>query len=219
MSNWSSGTSPTRVVCGGQSPAVTRSCIWRPWSAFRSRWLRRPKPSGSTPLGTANLLEAARLAGVRRFVLASTCAVYGDLPGRKDEGSPTAPLVPYAASKLMAEQWVQVYTRSFGMEGVILRYFNVYGPRQRADSPYSGVLARWCTAAGGGRAVPCLWRRQPDAGFRLRARRGARQPAGGDRRSVDVGRCVQRGHRPLCELERGPGRAGTRGAESCSASI
>lgn len=107
----------------------------------------------SNTLGTATLLEAARLAGVRRFVLASTCAVYGDLPGRKDERSPTAPLAPYAASKLMAEHWVQVYTRSYGMEGVILRYFNVYGPRQRADSPYSGVLARWCTAVAAGE--PC----------------------------------------------------------------
>jgi UDP-glucose 4-epimerase len=96
--------------------------------------------------GTANVLEAARQAGMRRFVLASTCAVYGDLPGRKDEGSPVLPLSPYAASKLMAEQWAQLYTTAYGLETVVLRYFNVYGPRQRADSPYSGVLARWCTA-------------------------------------------------------------------------
>jgi nucleoside-diphosphate-sugar epimerase len=92
------------------------------------------------------LLEAARQVGMRRFVLASTCAVYGDLPGRKNEQSPVLPLSPYAASKLMAEQWAQVYTSAFGLETVVLRYFNVYGPRQRADSPYSGVLARWCTA-------------------------------------------------------------------------
>jgi UDP-glucose 4-epimerase len=97
-------------------------------------------------VGTANVLEAARQAGMRRFVLASTCAVYGDLPGRKDEGSTVLPLSPYAASKLMAEQWAQLYTTAYGLETVVLRYFNVYGPRQRADSPYSGVLARWCTA-------------------------------------------------------------------------
>ena len=97
-------------------------------------------------VGTANVLEAARQVGMRRFVLASTCAVYGDLPGRKDEQSPVQPLSPYAASKLMAEQWAQVYTAAYGLETVVLRYFNVYGPRQRADSPYSGVLARWCTA-------------------------------------------------------------------------
>ncbi len=94
--------------------------------------------------GTVTALEAARQAGVRRCVLASTCAVYGDLPGRKTEDSPTLPLVPYAAGKLMAEQWVQLYARAYAMETVVLRYFNVYGSRQRADSPYSGVLARWC---------------------------------------------------------------------------
>jgi UDP-glucose 4-epimerase len=103
--------------------------------------------------GAVTVLDAARQAGVRRFVLASTCAVYGDLPGRKEEDSPTQPLVPYAASKLMAEQWVQLYARAYGMETVVLRYFNVYGPRQRADSPYSGVLARWCAAIGQGQ--PC----------------------------------------------------------------
>ncbi len=97
-------------------------------------------------VGTANVLEAARQVGMRRFVLASTCAVYGDLPGRKDELSPVQPLSPYAAATVMAEQWAQVYTAAYGLQTVILRYFNVYGPRQRADSPYSGVLARWCTA-------------------------------------------------------------------------
>ncbi len=97
--------------------------------------------------GTVGLLEAARRAGIRRVVLASTCAVYGDLPGRKTEESPVQPLVPYAASKRMAEQWLQLYAVAYGMETVVLRYFNVYGPRQRADSPYSGVIARWCDAA------------------------------------------------------------------------
>ena len=103
--------------------------------------------------GTVTVLEAARQAGVPRFVLASTCAIYGDLPGRKTENSPTLPLVPYAASKLMAEQWVQLYARAYAMQTVVLRYFNVYGPRQRADSPYSGVLARWCDAVRQGQ--PC----------------------------------------------------------------
>ncbi|MCS6827480.1 MAG: NAD-dependent epimerase/dehydratase family protein [Caldilinea sp.] len=103
--------------------------------------------------GTVTVLEAARRHGVRRFVLASTCAVYGDLPGRKDETSPVQPLVPYAASKLMAEQWAQMYARAYAMETVVLRYFNVYGPRQRADSPYSGVLARWRAAVR--RGEPC----------------------------------------------------------------
>ena len=97
--------------------------------------------------GTVGLLEAARQDGVRRAVMASTCAVYGDLPGRKSEDSLVQPLVPYAASKRMAEQWLQLYAVAYGMETVVLRYFNVYGPRQRADSPYSGVIARRCDAA------------------------------------------------------------------------
>jgi UDP-glucose 4-epimerase len=104
-------------------------------------------------VGTANVLEAARQANLRRFVLASTCAVYGDLPGVQDETSPVLPRSPYATAKLAAETWAQLYTTAYGLETVILRYFNVYGPRQRADSPYSGVLARWCTAVQAGQ--PC----------------------------------------------------------------
>jgi len=101
-------------------------------------------------VGTANLLDAARAAGVHRFVLASTCAVYGDVPGVKDEEAPIRPLVPYSASKLMAEDLLRCYALCYGMQTVRLRYFNVYGPRQRADSPYSGVIARWCAAARSG---------------------------------------------------------------------
>ncbi len=103
--------------------------------------------------GTALLLAAAQEQRVRRFVLASTCAVYGDLPGRKDETAPLQPMSPYAAAKQMAEVWVQLYARAYGLETVILRYFNVYGPRQRADSPYSGVIARWCDAASNRRTL------------------------------------------------------------------
>ena len=105
-------------------------------------------------VGTINLLEAARVNGVRRFMLASTCAIYGSSAGRKCETAPVDPLVPYAASKLMAEQAGQSYAIAFGLEFVAVRYFNVYGPRQRADSPYSGVIARWCDAVQAGQ--PCL---------------------------------------------------------------
>jgi UDP-glucose 4-epimerase len=105
--------------------------------------------------GTAHVLDAARLSPKKpRVVLASTSAVYGDLPGRKTEDSPIAPLVPYATSKLMAEQLLDVYARCYDLPVVRLRYFNVYGPRQRADSPYSGVLAKWTSAIAAGQ--PCL---------------------------------------------------------------
>ena len=104
--------------------------------------------------GTINVLDAARVNGVKRFMLASTCAIYGSSAGRKSELSPIEPLVPYASSKLMAEQAGQSYATAFGLEFVAVRYFNVFGSRQRADSPYSGVIARWCDAAKAGK--PCL---------------------------------------------------------------
>jgi nucleoside-diphosphate-sugar epimerase len=104
--------------------------------------------------GTINVLEAAYREGVKRVVIASTCAVYGDLPGKKAESTPTAPLVPYASSKLMAEEAAQIYARCYDLEVVRLRYFNVYGARQQADSPYSGVIARWCDRVSAGE--PCM---------------------------------------------------------------
>lgn len=93
--------------------------------------------------GTLNLLEASLDADVRRFVYASSCAVYGeasDLP--IDERCPTAPLSPYAASKLAAEHHCTVFHEDYGFETVCLRYFNVYGPRQRRG-PYGGVITRF----------------------------------------------------------------------------
>ena len=93
--------------------------------------------------GTLNLLKACVDFGVKRFVYASSCAVYGDaenLPIKEDY--PPKPLSPYASSKLTAEDYVQKYNRNFGLETVCLRYFNVYGPRQIC-SDYSGVITRF----------------------------------------------------------------------------
>jgi nucleoside-diphosphate-sugar epimerase len=92
--------------------------------------------------GTRNVLEAARQAGCRRVVLASTSAIYGenpDLPAKED--APAAPASPYAYSKWLNEIDAAYYARYHGLETVALRYFNVFGPRQRNDSPYSGVIA------------------------------------------------------------------------------
>lgn len=91
--------------------------------------------------GTLRLLQAARLAGVRRAVIASTCAVYGDNPALPlDERSETRPLSPYAASKLATEGYASVFSRSYGLPVVVLRYFNVYGPRQDPASPYAAAI-------------------------------------------------------------------------------
>jgi UDP-glucose 4-epimerase len=96
--------------------------------------------SGAT--ATLNLLEAARVAGARRFVFAASSSAYGDtdeLP--KHEGMVPNPLSPYAASKLSGEHYVRVYARTMGLDGVSLRYFNIFGPRQDPSSPYSGVIS------------------------------------------------------------------------------
>ncbi len=91
--------------------------------------------------GTASLLEAARKAGVRRVVLASSAAVYGDSDSLPlAEETDLRPLSPYAASKRVNEIYGQLYTASFGLEVVALRYFNVYGPRQRPDSMYAAAV-------------------------------------------------------------------------------
>ncbi|MGC8857110.1 MAG: SDR family NAD(P)-dependent oxidoreductase, partial [Anaerolineae bacterium] len=91
--------------------------------------------------GTATLLEAARRARVRRVVIASSAAVYGEsraLP--LSEETPPAPLSPYAVSKRVDEMYAALYTQALGLEVVALRYFNVYGPRQRPDSMYAAAV-------------------------------------------------------------------------------
>ncbi|RDE11051.1 MAG: hypothetical protein C4K47_10665 [Candidatus Thorarchaeota archaeon] len=91
--------------------------------------------------GTLNVLELARIRDAKRVVLSSSAAVYGNpssLP--VNEESPLNPQSPYAASKISAEEYLVAYGNSYGIEPVILRYFNVYGPRQTC-SEYSGVLS------------------------------------------------------------------------------
>lgn len=91
--------------------------------------------------GTATLLEAARRHGVRKVVLASSTAIYGDASDFPlTEDTPPRPLSPYALSKQVNELYGDLYSRLFGLPVVALRYFNVYGPRQRPDSPYAAVI-------------------------------------------------------------------------------
>lgn len=91
---------------------------------------------------TFNLLLAARDRGVRRVVYAASSSAYGDQPSLpKNESMRPEPLSPYAAAKLVGEYYCQVFNRSYGLETVCLRYFNIFGPRQDPGSPYSGVIS------------------------------------------------------------------------------
>jgi UDP-glucose 4-epimerase len=101
--------------------------------------------------GTLTVLTAARDAGVRRLVYASSSSVYGAttvLP--TPESAPTAPRSPYAVSKLAGELYCRVYTEVFGLETTALRYFNVYGPRQPPGSQYAGVIPLFIDALRSG---------------------------------------------------------------------
>ena len=91
---------------------------------------------------TLSVLVAAREAGVKRVVYAGSSSAYGDTPTLpKREDMPTSPLSPYALQKLVGEQYLQLFTRLYGLETVTIRYFNVFGPRQDPSSPYSGVIS------------------------------------------------------------------------------
>ena len=97
--------------------------------------------------GTLVMLAAARESGVRRFVYAGSSSVYGDVPTLpKRESMDPRPRSPYAIAKLTGEYYVRVFAALYGMETLTLRYFNVFGPRQAPDSPYSGVISRFVTA-------------------------------------------------------------------------
>jgi nucleoside-diphosphate-sugar epimerase len=96
---------------------------------------------------TLNMLVAARDAGVKRLVFAGSSSAYGNTPTLpKHEGMPDSPLSPYALQKVVGEQYLQMFTRLYGLETVTIRYFNVFGPRQDPSSPYSGVISVFATA-------------------------------------------------------------------------
>jgi len=97
--------------------------------------------------GTLNVLLAARDNKVKRVVFAASSSAYGEtetLP--KEESMQPRPISPYGVTKYVGELYMQTFGRCYGMENVCLRYFNIFGPRQDPDSPYSGVLSRFATA-------------------------------------------------------------------------
>jgi len=101
------------------------------------------KTHQSNFIGTLNLCEALRLAGVKRVLFASSAAVYGNNGEGQaiTEDTPKAPLTPYASDKLASEHYLDFYRREHGLEPVVFRFFNIYGPRQDPSSPYSGVIS------------------------------------------------------------------------------
>ena len=139
-----------RAVAGAEAvfhlaamPSVPRS-IAEPLASHRA-----------TGTGTLALLAAAERAGVRRVVLASTSAIYGDdpvLPKRED--MPPQPLSPYAAAKLAAERYCRSWSAHTKLETVALRFFNVYGPKQDPTSAYAAVIPIFLTALRAGKPMP-----------------------------------------------------------------
>jgi UDP-glucose 4-epimerase len=94
-------------------------------------------------IGTLNVCEAMRQAGIKRVVFASSAAVYGNNGEGESitEDTIKAPLTPYASDKLASEQYLDFYRRQHGLEPVVFRFFNIFGPRQDPSSPYSGVIS------------------------------------------------------------------------------
>src|SRR5438067_6719866 len=102
--------------------------------------------------GTLHVLDAARRHGARRVVYAASASAYGVPAGDvQGEDDPVCPLSTYAAAKLAGELYCQAFTATHGLDTLRLRFFNIFGPRQRADSPYSGVIALFAAAMAAGR--------------------------------------------------------------------
>lgn len=160
---WMQGHPEVRFVEGDAANAslmqpLLEGCDW----VFHEAALPSVPRSISEPLEshaanltvTLALLEQARAAAVRRFVFASSSAIYGDNPASpKHEALSAQPLSPYGLQKHASEVYAAIYHQLHGLETVALRYFNVFGPRQSFDSPYSGVIARFATAALSGQGV------------------------------------------------------------------
>ena len=115
--------------------------------------IAQPGPYGQVNVtGTLNVLEAARVARCDRVIFSASSSAYGDSPTLpKTESMPPHPLSPYAATKLAGEGLMSAWSASFGLDTVSLRYFNIFGPRQNANSAYAAVIAAFATAILAGR--------------------------------------------------------------------
>ena len=153
--------------------------------------------------GTLVVLDESRRAGVSALVYASSCSVYGDAGERPiAESVPLRPLSVYAVTKLAGERHVLLYHRTGGPPAIALRFFNVYGPGQPADSPYSGVLARFTAQAirgerpeihgDGGQTRDFVFVGDVVDALILALRRASQEP-GGEAFNVGTGRAVSVG--------------------------
>lgn len=130
-------------------------------AALRSvpKSMDNPKDTNDVNItGTLNMLMGAKSAGVKRFVYASSSSIYGDgkvFPQR--ENLLPSLVSPYAASKLAGENYCVLFTKTFGLETVSLRYFNVFGPRQDPESMYSAVIPKFMELAKLGRRLDVHW--------------------------------------------------------------
>jgi UDP-glucose 4-epimerase len=153
--DWARGSSKLEAIKGsiGDEALIKKIIEGCDWifhhAALPSVPLSVEKPIESNNenlTSSLNLLMAARSARVKRFVFASSSAIYGDSSAPyKQENNPVNPLSPYALQKYATERYGQLFHSLYGLETVSLRYFNVFGPRQSFNSPYSGVIAKFCT--------------------------------------------------------------------------
>lgn len=129
-----------QTACEGMDYVIHQAAL-----ASVPRSVKDPLTSHESNInGTLNVLLAARDANVKRIVYAASSSAYGDQPTQpKHEEMSPAPMSPYAVQKLTCEYYIQAFCKVYGMEGICLRYFNIFGPRQAADSPYSGVIAQF----------------------------------------------------------------------------
>jgi nucleoside-diphosphate-sugar epimerase len=139
-------------------PVVEKACrgidVVYHEAAFKSvpKSIQNPLAAETTnAVGSINVLTASARSGVERVVYASSSSVYGDSDGIKVESQGTNPISPYGVSKLTGEHYCRVWARTTDLVTVCLRYFNVFGPGQRADSQYAAVLPAFVSALGKGK--------------------------------------------------------------------
>ena len=137
----------------GLRKAVSEAEVVFHLAASVGRSVRFPRLDFDTnALGTLNVLRACKEEKVDRVVIASSVMVYGGLHGKRvaDETDPPAPIIPYGASKAAAEAYAMAFHHSWNLPVVVLRYFNVYGPRASPRNPYSGVVSSFMGRAARG---------------------------------------------------------------------